>query len=86
VPTIIVLYLDRPAVIPDIVDSAVAVIVEYGASDEAVVAVLFGEGMPEGSLPFEMPSSMRAVREQHADVPSDSRDPLFPLGFGLRYE
>ena len=86
VPTIIVLYLDRPAVIPDIVDSAAAVIVEYGASDQAVVEVLFGEGRPEGRLPFEMPSSMQAVREQKADVPSDSRDPLFPLGFGLRYE
>lgn len=86
VPTIIVLYLDRPAVIPDIVASAAAVIVEYGASDQAVVEVLFGQGRPEGRLPFEMPSSMQAVRDQYADVPSDSRDPLFPFGYGLRYE
>ncbi len=86
VPTIVVLYLDRPAVIPDISASAAAVIIEYGASDQAVVEVLFGEGRPEGKLPFEMPSSMQAVRYQQPDVPSDSRDPLFPLGFGLRYE
>ena len=86
VPTIVVLYLDRPAVIPDIAASAEAVMIEYGASDQAVVEALFGEGRPEGKLPIEMPSSMQAVRDQYADVPSDSRDPLFPLGFGLRYE
>ena len=86
VPTIIVLYLDRPAVVPDIVTAAAAVIADYGASDKAVAEVLFGAGRPEGHLPFELPSSMEAVREQFADVPSDSKNPLFPQGFGLAYE
>lgn len=35
---------------------------------------------------FELPSSMDAVRQQLADVPADSADPLFALGFGLAYE
>ena len=85
VPTIVVIYLDRPAVIPDIVSTAAAVVADYGASDQAVVEVLFGEAAPEGRLPFELPSSMQAVRDQLADVPADSANPLFESGFGLSY-
>ena len=85
VPTIVVIYLDRPAVIPDIVESASAVIADYGASDRAVAEVLFGIARPEGSLPFELPSSMEAVRNQSEDVPHDSQSPLFESGFGLAY-
>ncbi len=85
VPTIVVIYLDRPAVIPDIVESASAVIADYGASDRAVAEVLFGIARPEGSLPFELPSSMEAVRNQYEDVPDDSQSPLFGSGFGLAY-
>ena len=85
VPTIVVIYLDRPAVIPDIVESASAVIADYGASDRAVAEVLFGIARPEGSLPFELPSSMEAVRNQSEDVPRDSQSPLFESGFGLVY-
>jgi beta-glucosidase len=47
--------------------------------------VLFGIAKPEGRLPFELPSSMEAVRKQHADVPSDSEGPLLESGFGLAY-
>jgi beta-glucosidase len=86
VPTVVVIYLDRPAVIPDIAGAAAAVIADYGASDQAVTEVLFGMARPEGALPFELPSSMAAVRQQLADVPADSSEPLFPTGFGLRYE
>jgi len=85
VPTIVVLYLDRPAVIPEINESARALIADYGASDAAVLDVIFGRVHPEGKLPFELPSSMEAVRNQKADVPHDSENPLYPFGFGLRY-
>jgi beta-glucosidase len=85
VPTIVVIYLDRPAVIPEINAAAKAVLGEYGASDTAVLEVLFGKARPEGKLPFELPSSMEAVRNQKADVPYDSENPLYPFGFGLSY-
>jgi beta-glucosidase len=85
VPTIVVIYLDRPAVIPEIAAAAQALLGEYAASDTAVLDVIFGKARPEGRLPFELPSSMEAVRNQKADVPYDSEDPLYSFGFGLSY-
>jgi beta-glucosidase len=86
VPTIVVLNLDRPAVIPEIAAEAKALFGEFGASDKAVLDVIFGKAKPEGKLPFELPSSMDAVRHQNPDVPYDSKNPLFAFGYGLRYE
>jgi len=85
VPTIVVLYLDRPAVIPEISAEAKALLGEYGADDLAVMNIVFGKARPEGKLPFELPSSMEAVRNQKTDVPYDSEDPLYPFGFGMSY-
>lgn len=86
VPTVVDIYLDRPAVIPEISAASHALIANYGSSDEALCSVLFGEAKPEGRLPFELPSSMEAVRAQFADVPHDSNAPLYNFGFGLRYK
>ena len=85
VPTVVVLYLDRPAVVPEINAAAKGLLGEYGASDEAVLDVIFGRASPQGKLPFELPSSMEAVRKQKPDVPYDSEQPLYPFGFGLSY-
>jgi beta-glucosidase len=84
-PTVLVLHLERPAVIPELVDACAAVLAVFGASDEAVNDLLYGRAAPEGKLPFELPSSMEAVRAQKSDVPGDSADPLFRFGHGLRY-
>jgi len=79
------MFLDRPAVIPEISAAAKGLFGEYGASDAAVLDVVFGKARPEGKLPFELPSSMEAVRKQRTDVPRDSENPLYPFGFGLSY-
>ncbi|MCE7984193.1 MAG: glycoside hydrolase family 3 protein [Caldilinea sp. CFX5] len=84
-PTIVVIHLDRPAVIPEIADGCAALLGEFGASDAAVLDVLWGKFNPTGKLPFELPSSMDAVRSQHPDLPCDSANPLFPFGHGLSY-
>lgn len=84
-PTIVVIAMDRPAVIPEINAAAKALLVDFGASDEAVLRVIFGKAQPEGRLPFELPSSMDAVRAQKPDLPYDSENPLYPFGFGLSY-
>jgi beta-glucosidase len=85
VPTVVDIYLDRPAVIPEIAEQSAGLLANFGASDAAVLDVTFGRFRPSGKLPFELPSSMEAVRQQKADVPYDSNDPLFPFGYGLTY-
>jgi beta-glucosidase len=86
VPTIVDIYLDRPAVIPEISQRCSGLLADFGASDEAVMDVIFGKASPEGNLPFELPSSMDAVRNQKEDLPHDSKDPLYKFGAGLRYK
>ncbi|MGV9302184.1 glycoside hydrolase family 3 N-terminal domain-containing protein [Nonomuraea sp. NPDC003727] len=83
VPTVVVINLDRPAVIPEIAERAAALVAVYGASDEAVLDVVFGRATPKGRLPFQLPRSMAEVEAGRPDVPQESADPLFPLGAGL---
>ena len=85
IPSIVSIHLDRPAVIPEIAEKCAALLAEFGASDAAVLDVIFGRFAPSGKLPFELPSSMEAVRRQKPDVPYDSENPLFPFGHGLTY-
>lgn len=85
VPTIVDIYLDRPAVIPEISSKAKGLLGDFGASDAAVLDVIFGKAKPGGHLPFELPASMKAVRDQKEDMPYDSKDPLYKFGFGLSY-
>ena len=68
-----------------IVDVAAAIVANYGANARALLDVLVGDARPEGSLPFDLPSSMGAVEANRPDVPFDTDDPLFRFGHGLRY-
>lgn len=81
VPTIVVVYLDRPAILTALVPLARTLIGEFGVSDGALFDALSGKVTPQGRLPFELPRSMDAVRAQLGDVPSDSPSPLYPIGF-----
>ncbi len=85
VPTIVTVYLDRPAILTPIQRGARALIANFGVSDAALLDVLTGRAQPEGRLPFELPSSMQAVEAQKPDLPHDSARPLYPFGFGRQY-
>jgi len=85
VPTIVDVYLDRPAVLTHLVRDAAAVFGSYGSSDEAFLDVVFGAAQPQGSLPFDLPRSMAAVQASRSDVPFDTTDPIFRFGHGRRY-
>ncbi len=84
-PCVVVMYMERPPVFPEIVENAAAIVANFGATDQAILDVLFGRAKPTGKLPFEIPSSIEAVEKQLEDVPYDSENPLFPFGFGLEY-
>jgi len=79
-PVILIVHLERPAIIEPLFPSCAAVLVEFGASDAAVLEVLTGRTRAEGSLPFDIPRSIEAVRTSRVDVPGDYASPLFPAG------
>ncbi|MFT4233437.1 MAG: glycoside hydrolase family 3 N-terminal domain-containing protein, partial [Microbacterium sp.] len=85
VPTVVDVYADRPAILQPIVDVVSAVTVNWGANPRALLDVLTGASTPRGKLPFDLPRSMEAVRENRPDVPFDTADPLFRFGHGLTY-
>jgi beta-glucosidase len=81
VPLVVDVYLDRPAILTPLQGPADTLMVDFGASDQAVLAVLSGRLKPRGRLPFELPRSDAAVAAQAGDRPADSIDPLYPLHF-----
>jgi beta-glucosidase len=85
-PTITVMNLERPAVFPEINAQSKAVIGDFSSQDDIILDLIFGQFKPAGKLPFELPSSMEAVINQSEDMPHDSKDPLYPFGFGLTYQ
>jgi beta-glucosidase len=85
VPTIVTIYLDRPAILTNIRDKVAGMVGNFGISDAALLDVLTGKSRPQGKLPFELPSSEEEVDRQAADVPHDTALPLYRFGFGLSY-
>ncbi|WP_341940463.1 glycoside hydrolase family 3 N-terminal domain-containing protein [Microbacterium sp. LWH10-1.2] len=83
VPTVVDVFLDRPAILGPIVEAAGAVVANWGAGADALLDVLTGAVPATGKLPFDVPSSMAAVESSRPDVPFDTADPLFRFGHGL---
>ncbi|AWF99935.1 glycoside hydrolase family 3 protein [Clavibacter michiganensis] len=84
VPTLIDVYLDRPALLGDLLPDVTSLTVDFGASDEALLRVIFGDTPPKGRLPFDIPSSQDAILASRPDVPFDTADPIFRHGHGLQ--
>jgi beta-glucosidase len=85
VSTVVTVFLDRPAILTGLVGKARAIIGNFGVSDANLLAVVTGKARPEGRLPFELPRSMPEVESQASDLPDDTRNPLFPVGYGLSF-
>jgi beta-glucosidase len=85
VPTVFLTTLERPLILTNVQPHATALLGDFGISDEPLFALITGKVAPGGHLPFELPSSVEAVKEQKSDRPHDSQSPLFPFGFGLHY-
>jgi beta-glucosidase len=85
VPTVFVTTLERPLILTNVRPYVSALLGDFGISDEPLLALITGKISPSGRLPFELPSSVEAVKQQKSDLPHDSQSPLFPFGFGLHY-
>ncbi|MEM1358873.1 MAG: glycoside hydrolase family 3 N-terminal domain-containing protein, partial [Bacteroidota bacterium] len=81
-PSVVIANLNRPAILTEIDANTQALLVEFGSSDAAVAAVVFGKAKAEGKLPFELPRSKEAVVAQMEDVHYDSENPLYSFGAG----
>ena len=86
VPTMVDVFLDRPAVLTPVAETAASLVASFGASDRALLRVLFCERPAEGTLPFDVPRTMESVTAGQSDVPFDSVDPLFRFGHGIRLD
>jgi beta-glucosidase len=82
VPTVFVIHLDRAVIVPELDAAAAGLIADFGASDTAVLDILFGAVPSRGRLPFDLPSSTQAVLDSASDLPFDTKDPLYRFGDG----
>lgn len=83
VPTVLAIFLDRPAVLTNVQQNAHVILANFGASDAAVLDVILGRASARGRLPFALPRSMEAVVAQDPALPDDSENPLYPRGAGI---
>jgi beta-glucosidase len=84
--TVVIVNMDKPAILTEFIDQVAAVYGAFGPGDAALMDVVFGRAKVTGKLPFDIPSDMPSVMAQAADVPFDMFDPMFKAGFGLTYK
>ncbi|KAH7029630.1 beta-glucosidase C [Microdochium trichocladiopsis] len=84
-PTVVDVYLDRPAVVTPLVGKAAALLGTFGTGPDALMDVLLGAAKPLGKLPFDLPRSMAAVDTSLTDKAHDTKYPAFRFGHGLSY-
>ena len=84
--TVVIVNMDKPAILTEFIDNVAGVYGAFGPSDAALLDVVFGKAKVTGKLPFDVPSDMPSVMAQAADVPFDMVDPMFKFGFGLSYK
>ncbi|MFF8618918.1 glycoside hydrolase family 3 protein [Streptomyces sp. NPDC015350] len=80
VPTVIDVHLDRPAVLTGLAPAAALLLGSFGADDDLLLDVVLRHAPAPGTLPFDLPSSMRAVEDSREDVPFDTAEPFLRCG------
>jgi beta-glucosidase len=88
-PTILAINFTNPWVIDEI-DSGKAktILATFGTTQEALLEIVSGAFNPTGKMPFTIPISEKAVRENKSDVPGylEPNYALFKFGDGLNYK
>jgi beta-glucosidase len=94
-PVVVVLINGRPQAVVEIAERSNALIEGWYLGQEggtALADVLFGDSNPGGKLPVTIPRSAGQLTLTYNEKPSshrgylfESKEPLFPFGFGLSY-
>lgn len=84
-PLVVVLLSGRPLLLGSAFEQADSLVAAWlpGTEGQGVADVLLGVYAPTGQLPHSWPRSMAQLPINVGDA---SYDPLFPYGFGLRYD
>lgn len=91
-PVIAVVTMKNPTVMKEFESFADAILVEFGVSRAAVLAVLTGDFEPEGLLPLQIPADMETVELQKEDVAFDMECHVdeegnrYDFTFGLNFQ
>jgi len=88
-PTVLAVNFSSPWVLDELdASAATTLLATFGTTPEALLDVVSGAFKPTGKLPFTIPASEKAVRENQSDVPGYREGPgyaLFLFGHGLSY-
>ena len=84
-PVIVVMSMERPAVLSEFISHTAAMLATFGSGDRALAEIVFGKDKRTGKLPFDLPRDMDSVLHHHEDATHGLAAPLFPFGFGLTY-
>ena len=94
-PVVVLLINGPPLSIPEVADKANALIEAWYPGEEggtALADILFGDANPGGKLPVTIPRSVGQLPYFYDEKPTahrgylfDSKEPLFPFGYGLSY-
>jgi beta-glucosidase len=94
-PVVVLLINGGPLAIPEVATKANALIEAWYPGEEggtALADILFGDANPGGKLPVTIPRSVGQLPYFYDEKPSahrgylfDSKEPLFPFGYGLSY-
>jgi beta-glucosidase len=94
-PVVVLLINGPPLSIPEVAEHANALVEGWYPGQEggtALADILFGDANPGGKLPVTIARSLGQLPMFYNQKPSahrgylfDSKDPLFPFGFGLSY-
>ncbi|MDR7678629.1 glycoside hydrolase family 3 protein [Lactiplantibacillus plantarum] len=91
-PVIVSVTATNPFVVSEFEPYADAILLDFGVSDQATLAIIDGEFEPSGLLPVQFPRDMETVEAQQEDTPfdmvpyQDAEGNVYDFGFGLNYE
>ena len=82
-PTVLDVFLERPAVLTPFTELPLTLVGSFGVGDDVLLDAVSGTAAVTGRLPMDLPRSMAAIEASREDVPFDTADPLFSAGSGL---